>query len=131
MAQSFSSFTDILSWKIARKVTGRIYQITSNGPIAQDFGLRNQMRRSSTSIMSNIAEGFERDGNREFIQFLSVAKGSAGELRSQLYVALDAGYLDPTTFKELQEDVLRIMRLIGGLVIHLKSTDHRGSKYKP
>jgi len=81
--------------------------------------------------MSNIAEGVERGGNREFIQFLSVAKGSAGELQSQLYVALDAGYLDSTTFEELQEDVQRILSLIGGLVRHLKSTDHRGSKFKP
>lgn len=84
-------FEDIEAWKKARELTKRIYEITDRGNLARDFGLKDQIKRSSISIMSNIAEGFERDGDNEFRQFLSIAKGSVGELKAQLYVALDAG----------------------------------------
>ena len=80
--------------------------------------------------MSNIAEGLDRDENREFIQFLSIARGSAAEVRSQLYVALDAGYIDPDRFDELQKQSEEITRLIGGLIRHLRSSSYKGRKYR-
>src|SRR5438445_8247510 len=94
-------FEEIEAWKKARLLTRDIYQVTAKGDFARDFGLRDQIRRASVSAMSNIAEGFERDGNKEFIQFLSNAKGSTSEVRSQLYVALDAGFIDEKKFQEL------------------------------
>ena len=92
-------FEDLEVWREARRLTKEIYQTSSVGEFARDFQLRDQMRRSGISVMSNIAEGFERDGNREFLHFLAMAKGSCGELRSQLLVALDPGYLVPDQFQ--------------------------------
>jgi four helix bundle protein len=87
--------------KRARARTRRIYELTEQDFFSRDFALRDQIRRSSISVMSNIAEGVERDGNRVFLQFVAIAKGSAGEVRSQLYIARDAGYLDTATFESL------------------------------
>ena len=82
---TIQKFEDLEAWKIAREVTRDIYKLSSKGEFIKDFGLRDQIRRSAVSIMSNIAEGFERDGDKEFVQFLSIAKGSAGEGRSHIY----------------------------------------------
>lgn len=82
-------FEDIEAWKMAREITQIIYQISLSGNFSKDFALVNQIRRASVSILSNIAEGFERNGDKEFIQFLTIAKGSCGEVRAKLYVALD------------------------------------------
>ena len=90
---SFRTFEEIEAWKKSRELVRAIYQATSLGAFSTDYGLRDQIRRASVSIMSNIAEGFEREGTKEFVQFLSIAKASAGEVRSQLYVALDQGYI--------------------------------------
>ncbi|HET6271376.1 MAG TPA: four helix bundle protein [Bacteroidota bacterium] len=90
---SFRTFEEIEAWKKSRELVRAIYQATSLGAFSTDYGLRDQIRRASVSIMSNIAEGFEREGTREFVQFLSMAKASAGEVRSQLYVAPDQGYI--------------------------------------
>ena len=90
-------FEDIEAWKKSRALTKLIYDASNVGPCARDFGLKDQMQRSSVSTMSNIAEGFERGGDQEFIQHLAMAKGSCGELRSQMYVALDQGYLSQAT----------------------------------
>ena len=84
-------FEDIDAWKKARELTKIIYEVTAQGKLATDFSLRDQLRRAAVSIMANIAEGFEREGNKEFRQFLATAKGSAGEVKALLYVALDAG----------------------------------------
>ena len=91
-------FEDLEAWKIAREVTKEIYRVSKNDLFIRDFGLRDQICRASVSIMSNIAEGFERDGNKEFVNFLSIAKGSSGEVRSQLYVALDQNYISENEF---------------------------------
>ncbi|MCH8982379.1 four helix bundle protein, partial [candidate division KSB1 bacterium] len=88
------------------------------------------IRRASVSIMSNIAEGFERDGNREFLQFLAVAKGSSGEVRAQLYVALDQDYIDKNIFESLSAISIEIGSLIGGLMNYLRETDMKGKKFK-
>lgn len=122
-------FEDIQAWQKARPLTQEIYQTTSAGHFARDFGLRDQIRRASVSSMSNIAEGFERGGNKEFIQFLSHAKGSTGEVRSQLYVALDAGLIDEKRFHELYVPAEETSRLIAGFMRYLSQTDYRGSKF--
>lgn len=95
---TIKSFEDILAWQKARILANRIYGLSCTGSFESDFKLRNQINGSSGSIMDNIAEGFERDGKREFIQFLSIAKGSAGEVRSQLYRALDRKHINEPTF---------------------------------
>jgi len=123
-------FEDVDAWKVARELTKSIYQVTSIGDFARDFGLRDQIRRAAVSILSNIAEGFERGGNKEFLQFLSLAKGSCGEMRAQLYVALDQLYLNPDQFQELVEKTARTSRLIAGLMKYLSTSDLRGSKYR-
>ncbi|MDH3445902.1 MAG: four helix bundle protein, partial [Deltaproteobacteria bacterium] len=95
---SFRSFTDIDAWQKARELTGLVYGATRAGAFSKDFALRDQVRRASVSIMANIAEGFGRSGSGEFIQFLAVAKGSACEVVSHLYLALDQGYVSQQEF---------------------------------
>ncbi len=123
-------FEEIEGWKIARELTNEIYRVTSQGSFARDTGLCNQIRRASVSIMSNIAEGFERDGNKEFCSFLSIAKGSAGEVRSQLYVALDRGYLSQDDFDRIYVMADEDGRVIGGLMKYLRQSDIKGLKFK-
>lgn len=123
-------FEDLEAWKKARILTRDIYQITGQGNISKEFGLKDQLRRAAVSIMSNIAEGFERGGNKEFVQFLSIAKGSAGEVRSQLYVTLDAGFISQEVFESLYQDTTKIGQLIGGLMKYLSESKLKGIKYK-
>lgn len=108
-------FEDLIAWRKARELTKRIYGITRQGDFAGDYGLKGRIQRSSVSIMSNIAEGFERAGRAEFHQFLSIAKASCAEVRSQLYVALDADYLSQSAFDQLQLLAEEIGKIIGGL----------------
>ncbi|HVS82083.1 MAG TPA: four helix bundle protein [Pyrinomonadaceae bacterium] len=91
---TFKKFEEIECWKKARELTRRIYEVSGKGNFAKDFGLKDQIRRAAVSIMSNIAEGHDRSGTGEFVQFLANAKGSAAEVRCQLYVALDQGYIN-------------------------------------
>ncbi|MBC7899571.1 MAG: four helix bundle protein [Saprospiraceae bacterium] len=123
-------FEDIESWKLARDVTKYIYEITSNGNFSGDFALCNQIRRAAISILSNIAEGFERGGNKEFVNFLGIAKGSCGEVRCQLYIALDQSYISQGQFQMLSEKLLETNRLIAGLMRYLQQSELRGSKFK-
>jgi four helix bundle protein len=95
-------FEDIEAWKKACELTRDVYRHSKVGPFSKDFGLRDQMRRAAVSVMSNIAEGFERGGNKEFLQFLAIAKGSVGEVESQIYVALDQVYIDEDEFASLK-----------------------------
>lgn len=124
------SFEDIEAWKSAREVTRMVYKISSVGRFSKDFALVNQMRRASVSILSNIAEGFERSGNKEFVNFLSIAKGSCGEVRAQLYVALDQEYIDDAKFREVSEKLKETSRLIAGFMKYLQQSDLRGNKFK-
>ena len=115
MSNKIERFEDLIAWQKARVLTNGIYAATRQADFACDFPLTNQVRRAAISIMSNIAEGFERKGRGEFHQFLSIAKGSCGELRSQLYIAHDAGYLDAALFQELMAQAEEVGRIIGGL----------------
>src|SRR3990172_5489738 len=123
-------FEDLEVWKSSRELTGMIYRVTSDGAFSKDFGLRDQIRRASVSIMSNIAEGYERGGNQELIQFLSIAKGSCGEVRCQLYIAGDQDYITQQELKPLIAQCKRISIMISNFMKHLKGSRFKGPKYK-
>lgn len=108
-------FEDLIAWQKARELTNEIYRTTSEGRFCRDFGLRDQIRRAAVSVMSNLAEGFDRAGRKEFHQFLVVAKGSCAEVRSQLYVAFDVGYISGAEFENLHVMAKELARIIGGL----------------
>src|SRR5262245_3133496 len=103
-------FEELGVWQDARQLVREIYRLTNQRAFRRDFSLRDQITRAATSTMSNIAEGFERGSRKEFIQFLNIAKGSSGEVRSQLYVAIDQEHLDEKTFAELKESALKLSR---------------------
>ncbi len=123
-------FEDLEAWKIARVVTKEIYGVCKNDGFVRDYGLRDQICRASVSIMSNIAEGFERDGDKEFIQFLYIAKASCGEARSQIYVALDQKYISENEFNSIRAKLGENSRMISGLIKYLKQSELTGKKYK-
>ena len=129
MAQ-ITRFEDIAAWKKASELTRAIYQATATGDFMRDRALCAQIRRASVSVMSNIAEGFERNGDKEFRQFLALAKGSAGEVKAQLYVALDAGYLKQEKFDHLYAQATEVGRLIGGFMRYLAGSDYKGNKFR-
>lgn len=115
------SFTDIESWKLARELVKDIYSITKSSKFARDFGLKDQIQRAVVSIMSNIAEGFDSNSNKTFINFMSYSYRSASEVESLLYVALDLEYINKIEFDELKEKVTITKKLIGGFIKYLKS----------
>ncbi len=123
-------FEDIEAWKKGRDLRKSIYSFSGVGKFGADFGLRDQIRRAAVSITSNIAEGFERGGNREFIQFLGHSKGSCGEVRDQLYVALDENYISQPQFESLYNTALEISRMISGFMKYLQQSELRGTKFK-
>lgn len=108
-------------WKQSRAFVDMIYRVTGDGAFAKDFALRDQIRKAAVSIPSNIAEGFERDRRGEFVQFLRYAKGSAGEVRSQLYHARDREYIDEDTFEALRTEVVSLSRQIQGFIQYLEN----------
>jgi four helix bundle protein len=116
----FNSFEEINSWQKARIFNKRIYEITENQNFKKDFDLVRQIRRASISISSNIAEGFERNTDKEFVYFLYIAKASAGEVRSQMYLAFDLNYITKTEFKEIFTDISDISKLISGFIKYLQ-----------
>jgi four helix bundle protein len=122
-------FEDIEAWKRSRVLTKKVYDCTKQRGFEKDFGLKDQIRRASVSTMSNIAEGFERGGNQEFLQFLATAKGSSGEVRAQLYVALDQRYITQQQFNDMYKDAESISKMVGGLTTYLQKSSLRGSKY--
>ncbi|MCG3179118.1 MAG: hypothetical protein BIFFINMI_01449 [Phycisphaerae bacterium] len=116
-------FEDLIAWQKARQMTRNIYQCTCRKPFADDWDLVRQIRRAAVSAMSNIAEGFERSGRKEFQQFLSMAKASCAEVRSQIYVVLDLGYVDPQEFDALMRGGEEPARIIGGLRASIAKLD--------
>lgn len=127
---TFTSFTEIEAWQKARDLNKKVYEITSDPIFQKDFEFRNQIRSANLSVISNIAEGFERSGNAEFLQFLYIAKGSAGEVLSLLYVAIDLGDISQSSFDSLSTSVKEVSNKIGGLIKHIKQSNFKGSKYK-
>jgi four helix bundle protein len=123
-------FEDLEIWQEARILAAEIYRATQEPPFSKDYGLRDQIRKSAVSILSNIAEGFERDGNREFVHFLSLSKGSNGELRSQLFIALDQNYITEDQFSRLNQSAIEIAKKTSTLMDYLKKSDFAGTKFK-
>jgi four helix bundle protein len=120
MTKKIERFEDFIAWQKARELTREIYKVTNLDRCARDFGMKDQIRRSAVSIMSNIAEGFERGRASEFHQFLSIAKGSCAEVRSELYVALDAEYLTQQQFIRLMADAVETGLVLGGLRVSVE-----------
>jgi four helix bundle protein len=124
---AIDSFEDLEVWKSARLLVKSIYSATRADSFAKDFGLRDQVRRAAVSIASNIAEGFERHGNVEFVRFLYIAKGSAGEVRAQLYLALDLGYIEKAEFTKIHETVASVSRQLSGFIQYLQKCEATGT----
>ena len=126
---TIKAFEDIEAWQMARSLSREIFELTNIGSFSCDFGLRDQINRSSGSIMDNIAEGFERGGTKEFIQFLAIAKGSAGEVRSQLCRAADRNHLTAEQHILLKEKTLKISKMINGFILYLRESNIKGMKF--
>lgn len=114
-------FEDINVWKQSRDLVNSIYHFTSKDSFSKDYGLKDQIQRAAVSIMTNIAEGFERDNNKEFIRFLIYSKGSAGEVRSLLYVALDLKYIAKDEFTEQYESAVSVIKQISKFIKYLRN----------
>lgn len=127
---TFRKFEEISAWEKSRELSRNIHSITKRKEYIKDQSLVWHINKSAGSIMDNIAEGFERGGNREFIQFLSISKGSSAELRSQLYRALDQELISLEEFTQLYNLSLDVSKMLNGLIHYIKSTGHRGYKYK-
>ncbi len=133
---TITRFEDIDAWKTARELTRIVYALTEQGNFAKDFGLKNQIQRASVSIMSNIAEGFESRTQPQFLEYLGHAKASAGEVRCQLYIALDIKYLNQEQFKQVfdlaDKSARQIARFMGYLETYPQSRHVReeGSEYE-
>lgn len=115
VTKGIERFEDLIAWQKARVLTRAIYEATQKNTFARDFGLAGQIQRAAVSVMSNVAEGFERGSNRDFHRFLCMAKASCAEVRSQLYVAHDIGYIQPDEFNQLLLQAQEVARVIGGL----------------
>ena len=121
-------FEDIEAWQMARTLTVEVYQFTQQEVFGRDYGMKDQIRRASVSIMNNIAEGFERGSNKDFAKFLFISRGSAGEVRSLLYVAKDLGYISEEEFENNKELCCRIAGALWGLIQHLRKTSSLTTK---
>ncbi|MCX6844511.1 MAG: four helix bundle protein [candidate division WOR-3 bacterium] len=117
-------FEDIEAWKNARELVKQVYQVTRKAGFARDFGLRDQIQRAAVSVMSNIAEGFERGSNKEFKQFLFIARGSAGEVRSLAYAARDLEYLDDPEFRVISDAATTVSKQVASFIHYLQKTDY-------
>ncbi|MGZ8477764.1 MAG: four helix bundle protein [Candidatus Binatia bacterium] len=127
---TFQSFTEIEAWQKARELTFRVYAVSKRGAFAKDFELLGQIRSASVSVMSNIAEGFDRNGTAEFVQFLAIAKGSVAEVASQLYVAKDQSYFNAAEFDQLIALASETGRKIGALMNYLRRSGIKGTKFR-
>jgi four helix bundle protein len=123
-------FEELDVWQKALELTKKIYSLTNNGHFRKDFSFSDQIRRASVSVLSNISEGFERGSNTEFIQFLYIAKGSCGEVRAQLYLAQELGYVTAGEFKEAINICKSISSRLSSLISYLKDSRMKGEKYK-
>ena len=126
----YKKFEDLELWKNGRVIVNKVYDLSGAGLFAKDFVLKDQMRGAGVSIISNIGEGFERDGNSEHKQFLPYAKGSTGEVRSQLYLALDRKYITQKEFDEVYEMLITEAKMLSGFMQYIKNSGYYGRKYK-
>jgi four helix bundle protein len=126
---AFKTFEEINAWQNARVLVKDVYSMARCGDFSKDYGLKDQIQRSAVSICSNIAEGFERRGNKEFINFLYIAKGSCGEVRSQIIRATDVGFIDKDTVKKLYNDSLNLSKAISKFITSLKGSSITGLKH--
>ena len=117
-------FEDLEVWKVARVLTNKVYDLTDIGRFSKDFGLRDQIRRASVSVLSNISEGFERETDADFGHFLSIARGSAAEVKAQLYIALDRHYIDESSFCDTAEQCSHLSHLLSNFIRYLKRQPH-------
>jgi len=125
-----SRFEDLDVWKNSRELCKKVRKMINETGLSKDFALKDQIQRSSGSVMDNIAEGFERDGNKEFINFLYIAKGSLGETRSQIFRAYDSGYLDEKSLNSFIDDCLNLSGKLKNFINYLSSSDYKGIKKK-
>ena len=123
-------FEDLKIWQMSRELYQDIFRITCYEKFSKDYKFKEQIRSSSGSIMDNIAEGFERGGNKEFIQFLAIAKGSCGETRSQLHRSFDSKYIEKEEYDSLCQKAIEISKSISALIDYLKQSEIKGIKYK-
>jgi four helix bundle protein len=115
-----SRFEDFEIWKLSIKITRDVYDLTAKRDFSKDYGLRNQLRRAIISTSSNIVEGFEKNNNNEFIRFLKIAKGSVGEARNQIYIALTVGYISKEEFFKVNKELENLAQQIGGFIVYLE-----------
>ncbi|MBA3682307.1 MAG: four helix bundle protein [Bacteroidetes bacterium] len=127
---TITKFEDLEVWQLARQLNAKIYPLLQTLNETRNYELKNQLDASAGSVMDNISEGFERDGNREFIQFLAISKGSLGEVRSQLYRVFDRNMLDKEAFENLQSDCLLLAGKIAKFITYLRNTEFKGNKFK-
>jgi four helix bundle protein len=127
---TITKFEDLEIWQLARSLSKKVYALTNKEPFALDFRLKDQMRGSCGSIMDNIAEGFERGSRFEFINSLSISKGEAGELKSQLYRSLDNAYISEHIFNELYGDADVLTKKTTNFILYLNTTKYKGQKFK-
>lgn len=122
-------FEELEIWKMSRILCTEVYTIVTKTELKNDYKLKEQINGSSGSVMDNIAEGFERNGNKEFRQFLSISKASCGETQSQLYRVLDRNYIDLEKFNELKELTTQLRKKIGSFIKYLNNTEYKGHKF--
>ena len=120
--KKIESFEDLMVWQKGIELVKQVYLLTGEGSLSKDFGLKDQIRRAAVSVPTNIAEGYERASRKEYLLFLNIAKGSAGEVRSLLRVALEVGYLDRARYGQLRESVLELSRYLSNHIRALKAT---------
>ena len=124
MGDKIRRFEDLEAWQVARRLVNLIYEAARKASMARDYGFVDQIRRAVLSVMNNVAEGFERGSNKEFVKFLFIARASVGEVRSMLYIACDQGYITDTEFERLHKDCVRCSQLCWGLIKHLKKSSN-------
>ena len=126
---TYNSFEDLPVWKSAKELAVAVYKITAQSKISKDYGLSNQIQRAAVSVSINIAEGFERGGKQEFIQFLYVARGSCGELRSQLGICKDVNYLSESEYNQINALAIEVSKQLNGFIQYLKGSNIAGQKF--